>query len=135
MDTYFAQVETLYESGARSFLFLTVPPIDRSPLMIQNGEYTTSGVKASTADYNFQLSERAAAFVQAHPDSEAKIYDTSRVFNTLLNSADALGYVNVTGYAEPYQNGTPERTTQVDGYAPVSSYFWLNSLHPVFTVH
>ena len=135
MDTYFTQLSLLYGKGARSFLLLTVPPIDRAPLFYAQGRTVTNGVSASVKDYNKQLAQRAKKFAATNRGSSVLVYDTSKVFNTILNNADELGFVNATGYADPYANGTPSQTTQVDGYAPVSSYFWLNSLHPGFAVH
>jgi phospholipase/lecithinase/hemolysin len=135
MDTYFAQIETMYNAGARSFLLLTVPPIERAPLFYVQGASIRNSVSDAVKDYNKQLAQRAKKFTQTHRGSEAIVYDTSKVFNTLMNNDKELGYVNVTGYADPYANGTPTTTTQVAGYAPVSSYFWLNSLHPMYTVH
>jgi len=136
MDHYFSAVETLYDSGARSFLFLTVPPIDRAPLFIEQGTSSTAAVKLSLADYNKKLAQRVKKFQSAHSDlGQITVFDTSNIFNTLLNMGDKLGFVNTTGYSELYENGTPQTTTQIPPYAPVSSFFWLNSLHPVFTVH
>ncbi|CAG8733545.1 1914_t:CDS:2, partial [Acaulospora colombiana] len=135
MDTYFAQLETMYNAGARSFLLLTVPPIERAPLFYVQGSSVRNGVSDAVKDYNKQLAQRAKKFMQTHRGSEAIIYDTSKVFNTLMNNDKELGYVNVTGYADPYANGTPTTTTQVAGYAPVSSYFWLNmAIRMIFTV-
>jgi len=136
MNDYFAQVEQMYKAGARSFLFLTVPPVDRAPLFIEQGTNTTAAVKASIADYNKQLSQRVANFKATHRGlQQVTVFDTGNIFNTLLDNAGPLGFVNATGYAEAYENGTPSQTTQVAGFAPVSNYFWLNSLHPLFTVH
>jgi len=136
MDHYFAQVEKMYTGGARSFLFLSVPPFDRSPLFIEQGMNATRLTASSIADYNTQLAQRVANFKHTHHDlQQVTLFDTGRVFNSLLNNANSLGFVNVTGYSELYQNGTPQKTTQIPPYAPVSSYFWLNSLHPLFTVH
>lgn len=145
VDRIFSQVNILYEAGARSFLFLSVPPLERTPLFIEQGSQAVKQVKASTLDYNAQLTQRLAAFVKQYNSTAVarkngalglvKIFDTQKVFNTLLNNADALGFVNVTGYSEPYENGTPRQTTQIYPYKPVSSFFWLNTLHPVFTVH
>jgi phospholipase/lecithinase/hemolysin len=135
MDTYFAQLQLLYTAGARSFLLLSVPPIDRAPLFYAQGPTVTSAVFASVEDYNEQLSQRAKKFQAMNSEANVMVYDTSKVFNKVLNNAEALGFVNVTGYADPYANGTPSPTTQVAGYPPVSSYFWLNTLHPLYTVH
>ncbi|GAW08948.1 carbohydrate esterase family 16 protein [Lentinula edodes] len=131
-----SQVEILYNSGARSFVFLTVPPTDRAPLQIEQGPEVAAQFKGFLADYNNQLDATVNNFTQHHPDVDlAMVFDTRPIFNTLLDNSQTFGFVNITGYCEAYENGTPGMTTQVEGCAPVSSYFWLNTLHPLFTVH
>ncbi|KAF8584090.1 carbohydrate esterase family 16 protein [Ramaria rubella] len=136
LNRYFQQVENLYEKGIRSFLFVNVPPLDRTPLFLVQGTSATQAVKASVADYNAQLSGQVKAFQSRHKDlDQITVFDSNALFNTLLDGATTLGFVNSTGFCEAYQNGTPETTTQVAGCAPVSSYFWLNTLHPLFVIH
>ncbi|KAK7455161.1 hypothetical protein VKT23_011032 [Stygiomarasmius scandens] len=136
MDRLSSQLEELYETGARSFLFLTVPPTDRSPLFLQQGKDVVARLTPLIADYNQKLTRTAENFKANHTDLDTiTVFDTQPVFNILLDNAKALGFVNETGFCEAYQNGTPDMTTQIPPCAPVSSYFWLNSLHPLFTVH
>ncbi|KAI0373068.1 hypothetical protein BV20DRAFT_938785 [Pilatotrama ljubarskyi] len=136
MNRLFSQVEILYQDGARSFLFLTVPPTNRAPLLIEQGPQAVAKITSALADYNSQLTARVRAFQASHRGlDQVTVFDTRPIFNMLLDNARAFGFVNSTGFCEAYQNGTPETTTQVPGCAPVSSYFWLNSLHPLFTVH
>ncbi|KAI0259162.1 hypothetical protein BC834DRAFT_642901 [Gloeopeniophorella convolvens] len=136
MKRLFGQVELLFEAGARSFLFLTVPPTNRAPLIIEQGKTAVSEITSALADYNNQLEENVRAFKASHPQlDQVNVFDTRPIFNTLLDNAASFGFVNATGFCDAYQNGTPEPTTQVAGCAPVSSYFWLNTLHPLFTVH
>jgi len=136
MDRYFESVEKMYDAGGRSFLFLTVPPINRAPQFVELGKAVTTTVTASLADYNSQLSKRIESFKATHRGlQQVTLFNTGNIFNTILDNADALGFVNVTGYAVPYENGKPEKTTQIPPFAPVSSYFWLNTLHPLYTIH
>ncbi|KAI0042426.1 carbohydrate esterase family 16 protein [Auriscalpium vulgare] len=135
MNRLFGQIDTLYASGARHFLFLDVPPLERTPLFIEQGSAAVALVRKQTLDYNAQLTARAHAFAQTHRDATATVFRASDIFNTLLDNAGTLGFVNITGYSEAYENGTPTQTTQAVGFAPVSSFFWLNTLHPLFTVH
>lgn len=117
------QVEDLYEKGARSFLFLTVPPTNRAPLLIEQGGNSTAEIKAALADYNAQLAENVKAFQAEHRDlDQVTVFDTVPVFNDLLDNAQTFGFVNITGFCDAYQNGTPEPTTQIAPCAPVSSY-------------
>ncbi|EJD53173.1 hypothetical protein AURDEDRAFT_81427 [Auricularia subglabra TFB-10046 SS5] len=136
LDRYFGEVESLYDHGARAFLFINVPPIDRAPLFLTQGNTTTEAVKASLADYNLQFAQRVAKFKATHRGLEqVTLFNANKIFNVLLDNAGPLGFVNATGFCEAYQNGTPSITTQVAGCAPVAQYFWLNSLHPLFSVH
>jgi len=136
LNRYFNLVDQLYDKGARSFLFINVPPIDRAPLFIEQGASTTEAVKASLADYNSQFARRVAKFKETHKKTDQVVlFDANKLYTVLLDNADTLGYVNATGYCPAYQNGTPSTTTQVAGCAPVSQYFWLNSLHPGFAVN
>ncbi|KAF9478500.1 hypothetical protein BDN70DRAFT_43935 [Pholiota conissans] len=136
MNRLESQLEILHQNGARSFLFLTVPPTNRAPLIIQQGQTAVQKIKTDLADYNAQLRGLAAKFQSKHRDIETMtVFDTQPVFNTLLDNAKTFGFVNTTGFCDAYQNGTPSMTTQISPCAPVDNYFWLNSLHPLFTVH
>jgi phospholipase/lecithinase/hemolysin len=107
LNRYFEQVEYLYERGIRSFLFVNVPPIDRTPLFIGQGITASRAVKASLADYNAQLSGQVKAFQSRHVDlDQITVFDSNKLFNTLLDSAEALGWVNSTGFCDAYQVGT-----------------------------
>ena len=50
------------------------------------------------------------------------VFNTQPIFNTLLDNAQILGFVNQTGFCEAYQDGTSELATQKPPCAPVSSY-------------
>ncbi|KAF7295694.1 SGNH-hydro domain-containing protein [Mycena indigotica] len=138
MNRLATQIDELYSFGARSFLFLTVPPINRAPLFVaQNQAASTSLLAQDIANYNVQLRTTAQSFVgsRKYPGFEATVFDTQPVFNTLLDEASVFKFANTTGYCDAYQNGTPNISTQIAPCGPVSTYFWLNSLHPVFTLH
>ncbi|EJD02213.1 uncharacterized protein FOMMEDRAFT_147265 [Fomitiporia mediterranea MF3/22] len=127
MARLFKQIEDLYQYGARNFLFLTVPPTNRAPLIIEQGEPSITLITSALADYNAQLAENVQAFNANHTDANANVFDTVPIFNTLLDNADTFGFVNVTGFCDAYQNGTPQLTTQIPPCAPVSSYFTQHS--------
>jgi len=136
MDRLFSQVDELYNMGARNFLFLTVPPVDRAPIFLEQGPRAAAQMGTDIANYNTQLTQSVRNFQANYTDlGSVMVFDTQPIFNTLLDEWRTFGFVNVTGYCAAYENGTPTHTYQVEGCAPVSSYFWLNSLHPLFTVH
>ena len=122
------QVERLYDNGSRSFLFLTVPPTNRAPLLLQQGSSVVRQISSVLEDYNTQLAANVRSFQTRHRDlGRVTLFDTRPVFNTLLDNAGTLGFVNATGFCEAYQNGTPNITTQTLPCAPVSSYLYVRS--------
>jgi len=108
--------------GARSFLFLTVPPTNRAPIFLEQGTEAVKQMGTDIAEYNSQLKEFVRAFQANHSDLGTIVFDTQPLFNVLLDEGQTLGFVNVTGYCAAYINGTPTLTYQVEGCAPVSSY-------------
>ena len=60
------------------------------------------------------------------------VFPAPSTVQTVIDNAETLGFVNTTGYNEAYANGTPLPNTQIAGNPPVSSYLWLNSLHPTW---
>ncbi|KAK4223487.1 hypothetical protein QBC38DRAFT_516820 [Podospora fimiseda] len=113
MDTYFGQLQVLYDAGARNFALLSVPPIHRTPTMIDQGEWVTETEAASIAKYNAAITAHLAAFTEANPGVVAKIVDTAVPFNTALDNPTEYGSPDATCY-----NG--------DG----RSCLWFNDYHP-----
>ncbi|KAI5795395.1 hypothetical protein DFH27DRAFT_484433, partial [Peziza echinospora] len=136
LDVYFGLVEKLYVAGARNFLFLNVPPLDRCPLTLGQGAEAVALETVAIKDWNDQVAERAALLKQNHKDVWAKVFDTHALYSKILDSPAPYGITNTTAYCELYQNGTPEWTTLYpECISPVDQYFWLNSLHPGFKVN
>lgn len=106
-------------------MFLSVPPTNRAPLLLVQGPEIVAQIASSIADYNAQLVESVNEFAAKHRDVKAITFDTQPVFNALLDQADVFGYVNVTGFCEAYQGGTPELSTQIEPCAPVSNYLYV----------
>ncbi|PPQ99095.1 hypothetical protein CVT24_009362 [Panaeolus cyanescens] len=119
----FGWLDQLHDEGARSFAFLTVPAIDRAPLWAQQGPDVALKMKTFVAEYNTLLRTMVANFQAKHKDLQrVTVIDTQPIFNTLLNNAPTLGFVNSTGWCEAYQNGTPQIATESPPCAPVSTY-------------
>ena len=116
------QVESLFGHGARQFLFLTVPPTNRAPLLIDQGPGAVAKITTALADYNSQLIHNVQSFTNKHKNVQASVFDTRPIFNTLLDDANVFGFVNATGFCEAYQNGTPDINTFIPPCAAVSSY-------------
>ncbi|KAI0060553.1 hypothetical protein BV25DRAFT_1839600 [Artomyces pyxidatus] len=102
MDTYFGLVEKLYDTGARNFLFVNVPPVDRSPLhgtqMLAQDTSAQALEKTVIADYNEKLAKRATTLRLTHPGVKTWIFDSNTAFTTILNDPTKYGFADATSF-------------------------------------
>jgi len=137
---YQGLMETLYYAGARNFLFLNVPPTDRSPLVVGQGATAVALDKADIALFNGMITTLASTLKTQHSETNVFTVDTNTIFTQVLNNPKSYpqtaGYKNLTNYCVAYENGTPaEDTYDSSCGVPVNEYFWLNSLHPTSPMH
>ncbi|KAI0343567.1 hypothetical protein BDW22DRAFT_1344558 [Trametopsis cervina] len=109
LDAYFALVQKIYNAGGRNFLFINVPPIDRSPLMIPQGTSATNAEKTVIAGFNSKLAQRVATL--ASTGAQTWLFDSNAAFTTVLNNPTKYGFVDATSYGN-------------------TGDFWGNNYHP-----
>lgn len=130
----------VYAVGARNFLFLNIPPIERAPMALEYGIGDQMVEGAAIQDWNCRLVKVARQFWEKYSDITIFTLDTYAIFNAVLNNpkvfSQTAGYVNTTSYCEAYANGPPSMTSfnQSCGL-PVSEYLWLDRLHPTYPMH
>lgn len=100
MDQYINQTQTLYNSGARRFLFLTVPPIQFSPTVQAGGDANVKAEGAAVKQYNDALKSRVAAFKTANPQAKTYVVDTTVPFMKAIDNPKAYGADNATCFDE-----------------------------------
>lgn len=137
---YSGLVDSLYKTGARNFLFLNVPPVDRSPLITAQGASAEASEKADIADFNSRIVALGKNLTKTYADAKVFQFDTNAIFTKVLNNPasypQTAAYKNTTGYCPSYENGTPTwYTLDAECGIPVDEYFWLNTLHPTFRMH
>jgi len=113
---YFALVQKLYTSGARNFLFINVPPIDRSPLMLSQAASAQALEKTTIADFNSQLSSAITNLKANNSGVQTWLWDSNAAFTTVLNNPTAYGFVDATSYGN-------------------TGDFWGNNYHPSSVAH
>ncbi|KAL2073938.1 hypothetical protein VTL71DRAFT_11264 [Oculimacula yallundae] len=133
-------VDQLYYAGGRNFVFLNVPPVDRSPLALTNTPADQAREKADILAWNAALVTMARAIKVEKPDVNIFVVDSYKYFTEVLDKPQEYKqtalYRNTTSYCAEYQNGTPAVDTYVPACGiPVNRYFWLNSLHPTYPMH
>ncbi|KAF8223363.1 hypothetical protein L208DRAFT_1317043 [Tricholoma matsutake] len=122
LNAYFALVQKLLFSlfsntGARNFLFINVPPVNRSPLMLAQPASAQATEKAVISDYNSKLAVRVAAFKQNNRDVNTWLWDSNAAFTQVLNNPMKYGFKDATTY----------------GTGP--GIFWGNNYHPSSAAH
>lgn len=100
-------VDTLYTAGARNFVFLTVPPVDRSPLAVGNGKASQLLEKEDIAAFNSLLKSGLASELQSkNDDANVWVVDTTIPFNAALDDPTSFpqtsGLKNTTGFCQAY---------------------------------
>jgi len=124
LDADFALVEKLYEVGARNFLFINVPPIQRSPYFLgldpSETNETAPILQSVIEDFNTKLAARASNLSSTLTGVKTFLWDSYTAFNQILDDPSAFGFVNITTF----------------GSAP--GLFWGNDnqgLHPSSAAH
>ncbi|KAG6810290.1 hypothetical protein H0H92_012541, partial [Tricholoma furcatifolium] len=112
------QLKLIYSNvGARNFLFVTVPPINDSPLMIAEGASACAAEAVVIADFNTKLVEQASSFQANNSGVTTYIWDANAQFTTILANPTAYGFIdNVTVGSDPDD-------------------FWGNTYHPSSYAH
>jgi phospholipase/lecithinase/hemolysin len=108
-DEYARQVEALRAAGARNFLFLNVPPVDRSPLTLGQGQDVQAKEREAVALFNAWVAVLAGALKGGTTGEEANVwvYDVHTDFTDVLDLPKRYkateGYVNIDEYCDAYQ--------------------------------
>lgn len=103
---YEGLMEMLYNIGGRNFLFLNVPPVDRSPLTMGQGAASQALEKADIEAFNDRVGQLADQLKDAHSDVNIFTVDTNALFTDVLDKPSSFPqtalYKNTTAYCDAY---------------------------------
>lgn len=106
--TYTRLIETLYDHGARNFMFLNVPAVDRSPVMGERGRRDIGLLSADLNEFNDLIAKMALELKQKYEGLNAWVYDTRTDFSSAIDDPRAFdqtsGLKNVTDKCDGYAN-------------------------------
>uniref|UniRef100_D8QEA2 Carbohydrate esterase family 16 protein n=1 Tax=Schizophyllum commune (strain H4-8 / FGSC 9210) TaxID=578458 RepID=D8QEA2_SCHCM len=105
----FAAQDDLYQAGARNFVFIDVPHINRMPISHKDRSERYD-------EYNAMLAAHARRFATAHPDATVLLFSSARTLDRVLDDPDIFGF------------------PQGDAREPFST-IWTDQLHPTSAVH
>lgn len=137
---YASLIDTIYAANGRHFLFLLVPPIDRSPLTTRQGRPASGRESIHIQAWNDGLSKLANDLRHNRPDASVFVFNTHALFSSVMDDAtmfpETAIYCETTGFCEAYAMGTEAVDTQLPGCLySVNQYLWLNDLHPTYPIH
>ncbi|KAI5122325.1 hypothetical protein M0805_002492 [Coniferiporia weirii] len=84
--------------GGRNFLFLNVPPIDRSPLMLAEDASAQALEKTVIAGFNSKLAGRVTQLKANNTGVSTWLWDSNAAFTQVLDDPTAFGFIDATSY-------------------------------------
>jgi phospholipase/lecithinase/hemolysin len=128
MDTVFAEsVTPMYDAGYKNFLFLNLPPLDRTAANIVSE--TPRPNKTMIAWWNDSLARHSRVFAAEHKDTKTMVYDANQFLNGVLNAPHRHGITNTTSYCLDYADPDVLEHPAAHDCLPLDEYFWYNSGH------
>jgi phospholipase/lecithinase/hemolysin len=109
---YDGLLESVYATGARNFLFLSVPPVNLAPLTLANGDYAIENEGKMIETWNAKLKNLTTTFSKRHNNTpRIFIHDTHTLFTNVINNPKSYeqtaGLKNTTGYCTAYEKYVP----------------------------
>ena len=96
LDSYFNLCTNLYNTGARRFLFVGVPPVDRSPIGCNSNTCDPATCGNAINEFNGRLAERVAPWAQSLNGVTTSIYDYHAFLESVLNDPTQYGFNDAT---------------------------------------
>ncbi|TFK19108.1 fungal cellulose binding domain-containing protein [Coprinopsis marcescibilis] len=112
LNASFGLIQKLYDVGGRNFLFVTIPAIERSPLMLAQPKESRELEATVIASYNRKLLERIEALKATDETIKTWVWDANAQYHKILNSPTEYGFKDADSWGN--------RTDQ----------FWGNDYHP-----
>jgi len=139
---YSANLETLYDSGARRFLLLNVPPLDLAP-GAPDDSAKRAMLKTAVDTFNTALLTLAHTLRSSHIDITLQLFDANALLTSLMQNPSSMEQTkNIQNTTQNCWNYNPDgvpstsRWERYDEECGVSfdAYFWANQLHVTHVV-
>jgi hypothetical protein len=105
---YGSLLDQVYETGARNFLFLSVPPVNLAPLTLEKDAWSVETEGKAITVWNEKLKNMTAAFDSRHKGTtKTFIHDTYGVYSAAIKDPKAFpqtaGLKNTTTWCKAYE--------------------------------
>ncbi|KAI6894244.1 hypothetical protein D0869_03717 [Hortaea werneckii] len=139
--TLFEALErNVFAKGYRKFLFVTLPPLDRTPGNVEREEGEKLPNATMVGWFNDALRNQAEAFQARHGHHkeegvEVMIYDSTTFLNHVLDFPEEFGIKNTTDYCRAYDQPYVDTDPGMYGCQPLDEFFWFNTGHMTSHTH
>ncbi|ORX76943.1 hypothetical protein BCR32DRAFT_196619, partial [Anaeromyces robustus] len=116
----FNMVNDMYDNGAKNFMFIYVPPMEKFPAYINN---RNTNIKTEVINFNENLNKFAKNFQATHLDTNVLVYNSYDEFNYIMENKNEYNIEDIT-----YE-------CKVNNYQICETYFWMDDFHPTQTIH
>ncbi|KAI0114432.1 carbohydrate esterase family 16 protein [Nemania sp. FL0031] len=128
VDAMFTQsVRPMYEMGYHNFLFLNLPPLDRTA--DNAASQTPLPNKTMIEWWDNSLARHGDMFAAENKGARTMIYDANTFLNAVLDDPSRYGIKNTTSYCVDYADPDVLEHPESHGCLPLDDYFWYNSGH------
>ncbi|KAL0941959.1 lysophospholipase a [Colletotrichum truncatum] len=128
----FEGLETVHDAGFRNYLFLNLPPLDKTPASQTNPSRKPDTQMINT--FNSVVNQTAKAFTEKHPGTTALVFDTYSWLTHVFNNAASFGITNTTSICPKAKAWDIATNYASYGCQPVAEYFWYDSGHITYSV-
>jgi phospholipase/lecithinase/hemolysin len=120
-------VGPLYRAGYHNFLFINLPPLDRTPSNIGNAHPLPN--KTMVDWWDNTLLRHSTAFSTVHPKAKSMVFDANTFLNGILDNPKHYGITNTTSFCPGYTDPIIVTDPGKYGCASIDQYFWFNPGH------
>lgn len=125
IGTLFNSVETLYEAGYKNYLFMNLPPLDRTPGNVLKTHPLPNATMVN--QWDSILADHVQNFETENEGVKAMLFDVNGFLNGVLDHPAQYGIKNSTGYCASYDQPFINSDPQMYGCLPLPEYFWFNT--------
>ncbi|KAG9093837.1 hypothetical protein FS749_013643 [Ceratobasidium sp. UAMH 11750] len=115
MSDIFKSVQAVYDTGARAFLFIDVPPVERAPLIVIHPNISKR-FGSICSMWNRLLQDRTKKFSEGHPDVRCFQFSSHSCLSDILDNPVKHGFAEAD--ATEYGGG-----------------IWVDNIHLTSAVH
>ncbi|KAI1331687.1 carbohydrate esterase family 16 protein [Xylariaceae sp. FL0255] len=126
-------VAPLYKAGYNNFMFVNLPPLDRTPGNVASA--TPLPNKTMIDWWDASLEAHSKAFAAKNAGAKTMLYDANAFLNSVLDDPTAYNITNSTGYCASYSNLDVLYHPELYGCLPLDEYFWYNTGHMTSHTH